>query len=899
MKALRRMGNRLLGSFLGARRDAELQAEIESHLAMQTDDNLRAGMSPREARRAAVLKFGGVESAKESYRDQRGLPMLETLFSDLRYALRAMRKTPGFTAVAVLTLALGLSTNTTIFSIISALFFQPLQVKDAGQLVVVLQQNAKAEFPQGLPWADYQDYRAQVQEFSGMLAISFRPAHLSVEGRTPDRTWIEAVSGNYFSMLGIEPFAGRLFVPGEGERPGADPVAVLAHYYWQTRLGSDPGIVGRSLVINGRVLTVIGIAPPTFTSAQWALAPSAFVPATMIAELFPDLESILERRTGHAFKVMAHLRPGVTAGQAGVAVAGVARRLTEAYRPDQEAPRMLVRPEMRTRPEPSVSGFLPFAAAVFMVLAGLVLFIACANVANLMFSRALKRQKEMGIRTAVGASRGRLIRQLLTESVLLAVVAGAVGMALSLASGPLLARLVPQGDIPVRPDERWQWLPTLYTVLASLAAGVLTGLAPAMRATKVDVHAVLKGAGTGTGRARHFFRSGLVMSQIAVCVVVLACGGLFVRSLRALAVHDLGFRPGRLVMASLDLGLQGYEQDRGRRFLDRLTERVQALPGVESAAIGSGVPFDTDFQTRGLLPVERPATDEPTENDDAIQAGLNRVDPGYLRTMGTALLQGREFTPQDDASAPRVAVVNQTLANRLWPGQDPLGRRFRWLRGGDSVEVIGIVRDGKYFMLGEAPRPYVYLPLAQEYSSPVTLHARAATADPLALMPSIHEVLHDLDPDLPVYSVRTMSEHLRTSAFGFLPLRMGATLAAVQGALALVLAVMGLYGVVAYSVSQQTREIGIRVALGARSRDLFRVVAGGGLQPALIGLALGLIVSLSLAQLLAGLLYGLNPVDLPVFAAVVVLVLGVSLLACWLPARRVLKVDPVIALHVE
>jgi predicted permease len=515
-----------------------------------------------------------------------------------------------------------------------------------------------------------------------------------------------------------------------------------------------------------------------------------------------------------------------------------------------------------------------------------------------MFARALERQKEMGIRTAVGAPRRRLIRQLLTESVLLAVLAGGVGVALSFAGAPLLAQFTPKGDIPVRPDERWQWLPMFYTAAAALLAGVISGLAPALRATRVDVQSVLKGAGTGAGRARHFFRSGLVLSQVAICVVVLVCGGLFVRSLRTVAGHELGFRPERLLMASLDLGLQGYEPDRGRRFLDQLTERIQAVPGVEAAAIASIVPFDNTFGLREVTPAERPATSKPG-NDDAIRAGVNRIDPAYLRAMGVALLQGREFAVEDDAAAPRVALVNQTLANRLWPGQDPLGRRFRWLEGNDAIEVVGVVRDGKYVMLGEAPRPYLYLPLAQEYDTPVTLHVRAATDDPLVLVPAIRQVLNDLDPDLPIFSVRTMPEHLRNSAMALLPLRMGATLAGVQGALALLLAVMGLYGVVAYAVSQQRREIGIRIALGARGRDLFRVVAGGGLRPAMIGLVAGVLVSLGLARLLAGLLYGLNPLDLPVFTAVIALLLGVSLFACWLPARRVLKVDPVIALRSE
>jgi predicted permease len=752
-----------------------------------------------------------------------------------------------------------------------------------------------------MSWSDYQDYRSEIKEFSDMLAISFRPAHLSIEGRTADRTWIEAVSGNYFSMLGITPLTGRLFQPGEGEKRGADPVAVLGYDYWQTRLGGDPGIVGRAIVINGRSFTIIGITPQSFTSAQWAMAPSAFVPATMIPEVFPGTESILTTRHSGAFRVMAYLRAGVSPAQATSAVKVFAQRLAQEYRPDETETEAFVRPEMLTRPDPSVSRFMPFAAVAFTVMAGLVLFIACANVANLMFSRALARQKEIGIRTAIGASRLRLIRQLLTESMVLALFAGAVGILLSYSVAPLLTRFSPPtGDIPIRLDQEWDWLPALYTMLVSVAAGVVTGAVPALRATKVDLHAILKGDGAGTGRKRHLFRSGLVLAQIAVCVVVLVCGGLFVLSLHELSVYDLGFRTDRLVMASVDLGLQGYEQDQGRQFIDDLIEQVKALPGVESATIGAGVPFDHyNFSTRAVVSTDYAAAHDSAETDDMLQVGVNRVDTGYFQTMGVTLLRGREFAGQDSGSSPRVAVVNQTFADHLWPGQEALGRTFQWHSGINPIEVIGVVRNGKYMLLGEAPRPYVYLPIAQEYTSPVTLHVRSTTGDPLALAPALRRVFSDLDPDLPVYNVRSMDEHLRSSAFAFMPLRMGATLAGAQGVVALLLAVMGVYGVVAYSVSQQTRDIGIRVALGARKLDVFRLVSRSGLRPALIGLAFGVAAAFGLARLLAVLLYGLNPVSIPIFTAVVALVLCVWLLACWLPARRAARIDPIEALRHE
>ena len=614
--------------------DAEIDEEIRAHLEMAIQDRIDRGESPREARRSALLELGNATAVKEDTRTVWVWRALETLGQDLRYALRQIRNRPGFTALAVLTLAFGLSVNATVFSLISSLFLRPLPVKDAERLVVVLRQRADHELLGGMSWSDYQDYRSGIAEFSDALALSFRPAHLSVDGRAADRTWIEAVSGNYFSMLGVTPLTGRLFLPGEGERPGADPIAVLSYDYWRTRLGGDPGIVGRAVVINGRPFTVIGVAPESFSSAQWSIAPSAFVPATMTPVLYPGSRNVLETRDSGAFKVMAHLGPGVSEAQATSAVQVLAARLDQEHRPDDAATRVFVRPERLTRPEPSFSGFVPFAALVFTVMGVLVLFIACANVANLMFSRAVTRQREVVIRSAIGAHRRRLIRQLLTESVLLAVIAGAAGTLLSFVTGILLTRFSAMtGDIPVSPDESWDWLPILCTMLISVAAGVATGLFPALRATRVDLLSILKGAGGGNRSERSLFRSGLVLGQIAVSVVVLACGGLFVHSLQKLADIDLGLRADRLMMASVDLGLQGYEQDQGRRFLDELVERAEALPGVESAAIGTNVPFDTYMTTRVVVSAGDVGASEHEESGAELRAGVNRIDPGYLGAL--------------------------------------------------------------------------------------------------------------------------------------------------------------------------------------------------------------------------------------------------------------------------
>ncbi len=890
MKRFSRLGKRS--------RDEEIDEEIQSHLRMSAQDHMERGESEKQAWRSAHREFGNRGRVKEDARAVWVWITLERLLEDVKYAFRQMRRSPGFTAVAALTLGFGLSVNIAIFSMIDMFFLQPLPVKNADRLMVVMRQNSSSEFLLGMSWPDYQDYRSQADVFTDMLAYTFRPAHLSVPGKAPERTWIEAVSGNYFSLLGVTPSRGRLIQTGDAETRGRGPVVVLSYDYWQSSLGGDPNVVGSPIVVNGYPLTIIGITPPEFHSAQWALAPSAFVPATMIPEVFPGGDWMLENRHSTPFRVSGYFRDGVNDGQAASSLQVISQRLAKEYRPYDVDTRILVRREMLTRPDASISRFVPFAAAVFVAMAGLVLLIACANIANLMLSRALVRQREAGIRTAVGAPRWRLIRQLLTESIVLAIVAAGVGMLLAHGIGLLLVRFSPQSfDVPTRPPTDTSWLPVLYTLMMSVVAGVATGLVPALRATRVDVQTILKGDGSGGGRKRHLLRSGLVMAQTAVCVVVLVCGGLFVRSLQDLSTQNLGFRTDGLLMASVDLALQGYEPERGRQFLDQLTEQVGALPGVESVAVSSRVPFDIFLEDHSAVDADQPPAFDAT--DPGIAVYLSRVDGAYFRVLGVPLVQGRGFDERDTASSPRVAVVNQTFADRLWPGQNPLGKGFRWSGSSDRFEVVGISANGRYVSLGEAPRPYAYFPMAQAAPDMVTLSIRARSGDPLELAPSVRAVLNGLDGNLPVYNIRTMDEHLRASPTAFFPLRMGAFMAGAQGAVALLLALIGVFGVVAYSVRQQTREIGIRMALGARGIDVLRLVSRSGLRPALIGLVLGLLAASGLARGLAVLLYGLDPADPPVFAAVTVVVLGASVLACWLPGRRATHLNATEALRHE
>ena len=890
-------------------REAAIIKELSQHLDDYYQELVAGGATEAEAERLTLVEV------RESALFQRELRrvvspslkepimpgttkrvnMISDLWQDLRYGARVLLKKRGFTAAAVFTLALGISANITIFSIISAFFFKPLPVKDPGQLVLVLQKSAVWKMPHGHSWLDFRDYRERLDVFSEVLAVTMGPAHLSIAGKQPQREWIETVSGNYFSMLGVEPRLGRLFQREEGERPGADPVIVLSYDYWQSKFGGDPFVIGKSINVNGHPFTIVGVTPETFGSAQWSLAPRAFVPASMLGQVRLDGEKLLKERGAPIFKLMARLKPGVTLAQANAAAQIAAKQLAREFPDEHKEATVFVAREQYCRPEPTFVEFMPVVGSVFMVMVGLVLLIACANVANLMFSRSITRQKEMAIRTAIGANRWRLIRQLLVESILLAGLAGMVGSLFANWSGRLLSLMGEGvGDMPVRNDTSWDWHVLVFTFFISVIAGIVTGLAPALRATRFDLQTTLKdGGSTLLSPSRHLFRSGLVISQVAICVIVLIAGGLFVRSLQQAARMDLGFRTDHLLMASLDLGLQGYDEASQRQFHRRLLYRLKDLPGVRSASLAANVPFSYNFEIANIA-----AEEKAGEKDSYTILHANYISPEYLTTMGITLLSGRNFNLHDNETAPKVAIINAIMAERLWAGQNALGRRFKWGPGGDSWQVVGIARNAKYVMIGEEPRPFFYATLAQRHASPVTIQIWTA-GDPPALTPVVRDVLRELDANLPIYNVLTMEEHLNDSAFAMMPLRFGAVLAGVQGLLGLFLAAMGLYGVVSYVVSQRTREIGVRVALGARRIDILRLVVRNGLRLTFIGLAIGLLVSLGFTYLLTKVLSGLTPAVAPVFAFVIALLAGVALLACYLPARRATRVDPMEALRCE
>jgi predicted permease len=816
------------------------------------------------------------------------------MLDDLRQAFRSIRKQPAFAAVAVTTLAFGIGVNASIFSLVSALFLQPLAVKNAHELVLVMQKGEIINVPYGHSFPDYLDYRNTVTSLTDLVAYMPTPVHLSARGQTPERTWVEVVSPNYFALAQVEPAFGQLLKPGEGEGKGAAPTVVLAWRYWQRRFGGNPSIVGKPITLNGQSFTVVGIAPKSFTGLAWSMAVSGWVPSGAMGTLTRGGDETRDNRGTPMFRLMGRLAPGRTLADARAELDVVARRLAAAYPEEHKGTRVLVIPENRARPDPSLSEFLPVIAVIFMAMVALVLFIACANVANLMIARALERQRDLVIRSAIGASQWRLIRLQVVEGLVLAAAAGLAGLLLARVAGEALTAFTPTGDIPVNQDLPFDWRIYPFTMLVSAAAGIATALWPARQASRFNLVESLKEGTRGSGSKRHLLRNLLVVGQVSLSLVVLASAGLFVHSLRQMQNLSFGFRPAGLLLMSMDLGRQQYTSERTQQFFETLVTRVEALPGVTSATIGVHVPLDYGMMINEIgIDGESPGT-----KNNRLPVAYNVVGLRFLETTGGRLVQGRSLDRTDTGTSRRVALVNETMAAKLWPGREVLGQRFRVSGHDEWIEVVGIVATGKYVMLGEEPRPYYYLPIAQDHPGGGTLMVRTAS-DPLALVGPLTRILHDMDPDLPIFNIKTMDAHVRDSVFGLMPLRMGATMAGVQGLIGLFLAVLGLYAVVSYAVTRRTREIGIRMALGADRTDVVRLVVREGMGLTIIGIAVGLVASLGIGFGLTKVLYGLGGMNLGVIAGVTTLLLTVSGVACYVPARRATRVDPLVALRAE
>ena len=833
--------------------------------------------------------------------------------NDLRLACRQFARAPAFTGTVVLTLALGLGVNAAVFLFVSNLFLQPLAVHDPDRLVFVLQQSRRIPVPLGFSYPDFCDFAAALEgegatdgelgsAFAGMLLYQPLPVAVSRTGMGAERTWIGAVSGNFFDVIGVGPARGRVFSPDEGRQPGADPVIVLTHRYWQKRFGSDPDIIGQSISINGAACTVIGVTTPGFHGPQWTEALSGFVPFTLLPQLRPSDWETLENRGKLGPMMMGRLRPGATVAQARAAADVMLAQLIQRF-PDEHVPaKAVVLPERLSRPAPQAAGFAPRILAVLMMGALLVLAVAVANVMNLLLARAVERQRELAVRSALGASRSRLVRQLVVESVLAALVAGVLGVLLAQWADDGLSRTLGfVSDTPPTAEHGSDWRFFAATAALALIVGLLGALVPALKATRHAVVPLLNAGGIATTAARQHWRGLLVVAQVALSCVVLIAAGLCLRSARALARVSPGFEPENLLLASYDLELQGYVArhglERGRQFHRTLLEQVRALPGVRHASLSTHLPFDLQG---GGANMQGSVTAEgvPLEKDTlAPMTPVVPVDRDYLRTMGIPLQLGRDFAATDTDAAPRVAIINEAMASRLWPAGEAIGKRLV-IGGRPPHEVIGMIPNGRYLSLAEAGNPHVFVPLEQNFRGAMTLFVRTE-GDPLALASVVERVVRQIEPDLPLYNVRTMEQQISQSPLGLLAVRFGAAIVGLQGALVLVLALSGIYGLVSFNVARRTREIGIRMALGANPARVIRLVVRRSVRLTLIGVAVGLALAFVALRPLGNLLYGVAPNDAFVFGGVTALILAVAFAACWLPARRATRVNPMEALRAE
>jgi predicted permease len=810
---------------------------------------------------------------------------MDTLLQDLRYALRSLQKTPGFTAAVVLTLSLGIGANTAIFSMVNALLLRDLpHVRRTSELVLI-GRTVNNEGFDTFSYPDYVDLRDQSQTLQGVAALSVVPVHVSGTGAT-ERARGALVSANYFTVLGTSPAHGRFFAPDEGRPGNPVPAVVLSDGLWRRAFGGRADIVGQTIRINNHPFDVIGVAPPGFQGINRGDQLDVFLPLPAQPIATPEYGSMLRMRDAVWLELFGRLRPGTLLAQVRTELEGFGRQLVAAFPDDKRDWGVAAAPTSGFDPaqEANIANFLRLLqGAVILVLA-----IACANVANLLLVRSAARGKELAIRASLGAGRGRIFRQLLTESVLLAALGGVGGLLLAYWGSDVL-RALPvfsfAGGIDLTPDTRV----LLFTLAVSVVAGVLFGLVPAIHAVRSDLAIELRQAAQA-GRPRGArLRGALVVTQIAVSLVLLVAAGLLVRTLRNAYAVDPGFATDVLV-ARLDVGLQGYDEARGRRFYAQLLRELEALPGVRSASLALNLPFAGGFDTR---------IDAQGALIDAEHRGhrtdRNSVSPDYFNTMGITILRGRGFTAQDGPTAPLVAVINEAVAERLWPGQDAVGKRFVRIWGGPPLEVLGVVRDAKYRSLFEERRLTFYQPLAQDYRAALVMHLRP-TGDPMALVAPLQRAVATVDPDLPVYRVEPLDRRLAASLG---QQRSGATLVGGFGALALVLAAVGLYGAVAYSAAQRTREFGVRIALGAQRPDVLRQVLREGLVLAIIGLSVGLAAAAALTRVLRSQLFGVTPTDPLSFALVALLLLVVAVTASLLPARRATRVDPMVALRSE
>jgi predicted permease len=901
---------RILNLFQKSQLERELETELHSHLQLHIDDNLRSGMPPREARRHALLKLGGLEQTKEQVRDQRTFPFLGALFRDFRFAARLLLHKPTFTFIAILTLALGIGANATIFAMVSRFVLHSAPVGHPATLLA-LHTTDKNDCCNSFAWPLYRDVRDSTQTFSGVAGIyELLPASISGNG-DPQRLWGQATSTNFFDVTQLSLTLGRGFRSDENN----SPVVVIGNRVWISRFNSDPSILGKSITLSGHPYTVVGVAPPYFRGIDFILDTQFWVPIGNMDQLFPNTARF-ESREMHWIQVFARLKPGVTKNDAARELAFLAERFSQAH-PQTEKDLGFRFEQAGSLPPRDKNAILIFLSSL-MLVSLLVLFIACANVANLFLAQAAGRQREMGVRIALGATRAQLLRQILTESILLSLFGGLLGVLISVgATGGLSAFRFPVPvsiDLNVGVDAKV----LLFTFLLSLSTGVLFGLLPAWTAAWRLPSTALKGEDVLAPPGRFWtLRNLLVVAQISMSLVLLCVTGLCLRSLRSAASIDIGFRSTGVLAMSIDPRLHGYTPERTAQLFRELQRRVAALPGVTSAAITDSIPLNGGHRSDGFQPVGRKPVDVPGVD-------LFMVTPGYFDTLGIRLVAGRDFSNESVAipapttttdaqsagnpdaastggslgspAASLVAIVNQDFADRFFPGENPIGQLVS--SGGVNFEIIGVTNNIKSRFLGEEARPVLFRSLSQNVArdpsfSGYTVLARTAGVSS-SVASSMRSIIRDMDPTLAVYNEETIEHHVRGALF--LP-RLAGTLFAVFGAVGLLLAAIGLYGVMNYTVSLRTREIGIRMALGAEASNVQRLILRQGLGLTVIALAIGLPAAFLIAKLFNAILYGIEPHDLMTFTLVPLFLASVALLAAYLPARRASQVDPALTLR--
>jgi len=884
LQFLLQIWRRLLSLLRRGRYEREMEEEMRFHLEMQIEQNLASGMAAEEARYAARRQFGNQTWLKEVSREMWSLNSIETLIQDLRYGVRTLMKNPGFAFVAVLMLALGIGANTAIFSVVNGVLLRALPYYEPERLVMVWADRPILQAQLGIPdfpvtVADFVDWRNQNQVFEQMAALE--PLRMNLTGGAPESLVGLRASASLFPLLGASFAAGRAFLPEE-DQAGADRVVVISHGLWRQRYAADPKLIGQKVTLDNESYTVIGVTAPDFQFPRRGEIP--FV-ATKVDLYLPIAftPAIMNNRREGRMAVIARLKPGVSVQQASVEMNAIARRLTEQY------PRTNTDKGVRLAPlHQQAVGKARTALLVLLGAVGFVLLIACANVANLLLARAAGRQKEMAIRAALGASRWRVVRQLLTESLLLAISGGAAGLLLAWCLVDLLLAIAPD-NLPRAHDIRLDTRVAGFTLFVSLLTGIVFGLLPALQTSKINLGVTLKEGGRDSdGLLRRRLRGFLVVSEVALAFVLLIGAGLLIRSFARLTEVDPGIDPRGVLTMDIILPHTKYSGGRIAAFYQQTLERVRALPGVEAAATTNSLPLSGSQPSTGFGIEGRPSPTFLT-----FTAGWRRISPDYFSTFRIPLVKGRLLAESDGADAPPVLAVNESLARIYFANEDPLGKRI--IYNGVTREIVGVVGDVKHSALDEEAKPEIYLTMAQAPWPFMSLAVRTS-GDPMLMLAQVREQVLAVDKDQPVTNIRTME---RLMARSVAPRRFNLLLLGVFALVGLALAGVGLYGVMSYTVTRRTREIGVRMAMGAQRVDVLRLVIGEGMKLAFIGALLGLGGALALTRLLKTLLFGVSATDPLTFIVIAAVLIIVALLACWIPARRAASMDPLVSLRVE